>query len=281
MKDFQVKQDGVGDKLTAAEFNNYIDEAENLVKSSGQTLSEADTNQIGKAVADYVGSGDFFIDSGAANAYVLSAGALKQAPTALVDGLRVRFIPTHTNTGVSTVNLNGFGIKNIKNIYGQDLSANTLEANKTYEMIYDLTNGYFKLKDSTNTGSSTTAVQTSSYALTNSWENVPQFSITVTENGIYDLLARCVLYTGSTGQNFNLALAINNTIIDNTRVTSRPDSANSRTPISLPYNGVSLVVGDVVTLQAKGYAGGSWEIYYQINTGEYSFGFLQITKRGG
>jgi len=56
--------------------------------------------------------GDYYIDSGTANNYVLTpTGA---APIAYTDGMLIRFLPTNTSTGGSTVNVAGLGSKDIR-----------------------------------------------------------------------------------------------------------------------------------------------------------------------
>ena len=58
----------------------------------------------------------FYADSGAADAYVLTSTSYP-AP-AFTTGLTATFIPAFTNTGASTVNVDGLGVKNIKAIDG-------------------------------------------------------------------------------------------------------------------------------------------------------------------
>lgn len=147
MLNFAVKSDGVGDKLTANEFNNYIDELENSVTNSGQTLSGADTNQLGKAIAIYAGAGDYYLDSGSANAYVLSPVSLRQVPTSYIDGLKVRFVPDNTNTGASTVNLNGLGVKDIKRNGSTAIEKGMLTSGVEYLITYNSSLGCFILED--------------------------------------------------------------------------------------------------------------------------------------
>jgi len=52
------------------------------------------------------GSNNYSADTGTANTYVVT---LSPAPAALIPGLMVRFIVAHTNTGASTLNVNGTG----------------------------------------------------------------------------------------------------------------------------------------------------------------------------
>lgn len=112
-----------GGTLTATEWNEVPTELQNVIEALGITLSSGDLNQLGKAIAGYVANGDFYTDSGLADAYVLSVVGSKQAPSSYTDGARIRFIAGNTNTGASTVNVAGLGVKNIKLRDGTDPTA--------------------------------------------------------------------------------------------------------------------------------------------------------------
>ena len=79
-------------------------------------------------------------DAGTANTYVVT---LTYAPSAYVDGMHVVMRVLNTNTGASTLNVNGLGAKAIKDIDGSAISASTLVANRISEFRYDGDNGYF------------------------------------------------------------------------------------------------------------------------------------------
>jgi hypothetical protein len=72
------------------------------------------------------------VDSGIANAYVLTFTANF---TAYTDGVVVIWIPTHTNTGASTININGLGVINIVNADLSALSAGQLTANAPAQIL--------------------------------------------------------------------------------------------------------------------------------------------------
>ena len=95
------------------DLNGFKSENNNLIVGSGQSLSTTDNQQTHKAVAHYAGVGDFYADSGAANAYVLSVTGVQVAPPAYANGLRIRFVAGNANTGPSTVNVAGLGVKSI------------------------------------------------------------------------------------------------------------------------------------------------------------------------
>lgn len=134
-----------GNTLTAADFVIPMSEVQNVVEGTGQTLSAGDLDQLGKGIANYVANGDFYTDSGAAGAYVLTEIGSKQAPTAYTDGMRVRFEAANANTGASTVNVAGLGVKNIKLSGGTDPAAGDISGRT--ELVYDASNGWFELLD--------------------------------------------------------------------------------------------------------------------------------------
>lgn len=81
-------------------------------------------------------------DGGVANAYTLSF----TAPffTGLTNGNVIWWVPGHTNTGASTLNVNGLGVTNITNIDGSALQAGQLTAGQIAQVIYY--NGNFILQ---------------------------------------------------------------------------------------------------------------------------------------
>lgn len=80
------------------------------------------------------------VDTGAANAYILTA---LTPYTSYQDGELVFFLPANTNTGPSTVNINGLGAIPIVTITGAALGAGQIQAGIMAEMIY--VNGNFQL----------------------------------------------------------------------------------------------------------------------------------------
>jgi hypothetical protein len=116
------KQDGVS-TLGADEWNQ-IAEINNLITSSGQSLDVNLTDQVAKAIANYVNSGNFYTENGVANAYTLIASGNFKAPTAYINGMVVRFITTNANTTTTpTINVAGLGNKNIKKADGNSVIA--------------------------------------------------------------------------------------------------------------------------------------------------------------
>lgn len=146
-----------GDSLTASEWNQVPSELQNIITGTGQTLTSADLNQLGKGVAGYVATADVYTSSGVADAYVLSPISGYQGPTSYFDGMRVRFIPNVANTGGSvTVNVNGLGVRTVVREDGAVNSANTeYQVGTMVELRYDDAVSNFKLRRIPNAGLST------------------------------------------------------------------------------------------------------------------------------
>jgi hypothetical protein len=104
-----------GDTHFSYEFNSYVDEDENLVTDINVALDGSDSHQLGQSSATYAAAGNYFVDSGIANAMnLISAQYNFQVPQQYYDGMLVRCLPAFTNTGACTMNVAGIGNKNIK-----------------------------------------------------------------------------------------------------------------------------------------------------------------------
>lgn len=80
---------------------------------------------------------DYKVDTGAANAYVITPAP---AITAYTTGQIFSFKAVNANTTASTINVNGLGVKTIKNPKGGDLVANDIGAGQLVMVGYDGTN---------------------------------------------------------------------------------------------------------------------------------------------
>ena len=140
MRNIGTKVDGAvgtSGELPAIEFNSINDELKSLVTTTGQSFDSGSVVQLATAMAVYAQAGDFYSDSGAANAYVLTATSSKEAPDAYVDGMRVRFKVSASNTGASTVNVNGIGVKDIVAEDRTALTGGELFLDSFVEIRYD------------------------------------------------------------------------------------------------------------------------------------------------
>lgn len=143
MRNVPDKTNGV-DTLSAPELNDIKNEEQNFITSAGIALTSADVTQIAKSVAVYAAGSDFYTDSGAANTYVLTAVGSKHTPPAYFVGMRVRFQPDNANTGASTVNVAGLGVKTIRRLNAA-CAANDIVTSRFIELVYDGT--YFQIAD--------------------------------------------------------------------------------------------------------------------------------------
>jgi hypothetical protein len=137
MIDEPIKIDG--NTVAATDWNPAQQELKNLILSSGQPLNAGDNTQTIKATSVYAGSGDYYTDSGAVNAYIATPISPKLAPPAYTNGLRVRFIAANVNTGASTLAIAGQSALPLKkgNIsILSDLTANDISPNYLTEAIY-------------------------------------------------------------------------------------------------------------------------------------------------
>ena len=134
--------------LDADPFNDFASESENAIISSGQTLappSPKDNFQLAKAMATYAARGAFYRDIGTANNYVLSVFGSQQSPNEYVDGMLISFVPSNTNSGTSSVNVNSLGSKDLKDSNGNNLLASTLVAGVECQFRYSLATDDFRL----------------------------------------------------------------------------------------------------------------------------------------
>lgn len=129
-----------GDTVQDFEWNPAQQEIQNAVTDTGQTLDANDNYQLSKTVSNYVSSGDYYLDSGSANAYVLSPIGSKKTPTSYIDGLRLRFIPANNNTSTTTISISGLSTKNLKkgniNTVLANLQLNDIVSGYITEAIY-------------------------------------------------------------------------------------------------------------------------------------------------
>lgn len=99
-------------------------------------LSDLDDNfgNVSDALASLNTFSNYLLDTGAADAYVVTLGAGTTA--SLANGLMIQMKAVNTNTAASTLNFNGTGAKAIKNMDGSALTAAQIAANAIMSLIY-------------------------------------------------------------------------------------------------------------------------------------------------
>lgn len=97
-------------------------------------------------VADYSANGDYYIDTGSADNYILDTVSSNQQITSYKDGMRFRFKALSENTGtvVPVVNVSGLGNKNIKLKDGVDVNAREISDDVT--LVYNQSSDYMELQ---------------------------------------------------------------------------------------------------------------------------------------
>lgn len=107
------------------------------VDGSDITTIQADIALVAQEVSQNFA---VYTDSGVADAYVLAVTGKPVAPTAYIAGMIISFKPGNTNTGASTVNVAGLGLRNLYDQNGSALTAGFLETGKYYNFVYESSN---------------------------------------------------------------------------------------------------------------------------------------------
>lgn len=103
------------------------------------------------ATEQSVANGTFYFndDTGggsAADAYLLTPKVNTNTPTAYLDGIQLGFVTANANTGPSTADFAGIGVRNIKYADGTDPGAGDI--NGRVNIVYDQVNDWFELQPS-------------------------------------------------------------------------------------------------------------------------------------
>lgn len=133
--------------FSAEEANNLFSENKNATLAGGLTLDDtgADVNQLALSMARHAQGAKYFVDSGSANAKILTKQNNFRPVSSYFAGMEVCFYVLVSNTGSTTVNIDGAGVVGIRNEFGRALGANDLTAGNLVTLIYDGTN--FRIKD--------------------------------------------------------------------------------------------------------------------------------------
>lgn len=142
--------DGLGTPFKDVLVNDVFGFQQALLKSAGIVPSGTPdkwgaSEYLQAVVALASGRAFNYDESGVANAYVLDVRTDQEAPDAYFDGMIVIFTPGNNNTGASTVNVGGLGVKNLY-LYGVALTASQL-AGSRIEAHYNLSSDRFDIDD--------------------------------------------------------------------------------------------------------------------------------------
>lgn len=198
---------------------------------AGTSTSKAVT-PAGLAAALQAGTWAYAADSGSANAL---AASLTPAPSAYTAGMQVNVKVANTNTGATTINVNGLGAKTIQR-NGAALGAGALVAGQIYRLVYDGT--YFQMGPTAETASLAT-------------------------NGYIKLSSGLIIQWGVTssfssegGQTFTFPIAFPNACLVAVATPDLPAASSSQDAIAQVYNKGASSVG--VYMQFPGSGTTTW-----------------------
>ena len=129
--------DGSGSGIDA----DLLDGKDSTAFATAAQGTKADTaatqTSFNTHLADYVRQPGYGTTAGSANTYTVT---LSPAPTVYIDGIGIIVKINAANTGASTLNVNGLGVKAIVDSKGNSLTAGKLRLNGVYALRYDGTN---------------------------------------------------------------------------------------------------------------------------------------------
>lgn len=242
----QLSNQVIDGTLGFASFNRLALEIETCITQL-QSLTASKTNQLVQSVI-ILGSLNFSIASGTANAIVLSPIIGIEGPFSLIHGYTHRFRPTATNTGAVTVNLASLGANALTLEDGTALSGGELSTNKDAWIRWNNTNTRWQLINTGTSGSSSVFSVPNNLVVNSDfkiWQHGEQFD--------------SVTPLGSPGNNDAsytadqwILLSDGNDIIDVTRVTDDADLANdAESAISLDVQVANTKFGLLQIIESK------------------------------
>lgn len=110
----------------AESLNAFTSEINNLITGMGLSINDSTFDQVIEAVIKGIASGNFYEYSGTANAIVLTKLGGRDAAASYFDGMQAGFIASTASTSTVTVNIDGLGVKNVKDIDGNDLTGDDI-----------------------------------------------------------------------------------------------------------------------------------------------------------
>ncbi len=107
---------------------------ENMDKIDAAVAAKADSGQVQGMLADYVRQPGYAEATGSANTYLAS---LRPAPAEYASGMGIAVKINVTNTGASTINIDGLGAKSIRDSKGNAMTAGKLKSGSIYSLKYN------------------------------------------------------------------------------------------------------------------------------------------------
>src|SRR5262245_1224187 len=103
---------------------------ENMQFAAVNDAGRADEGMLARFFQDFNAS---IAASGAANAYAVTSN---RTISSLANNTMITFTANHTNSGASTLNLNGLGAKTIKRFSGSDVASGDITSGQPVWVIY-------------------------------------------------------------------------------------------------------------------------------------------------
>ena len=219
-----------------------------------KTDSDASATAIATSVAASTtqsGSVSYAIDTGTASTIVV---ALSPAPAALTPGMVIRVKVAASNTGASTLNVNGFGALPITDVSGNPIPSGTLIAGLDYVFLLNNSKSHWVLMpyylspiDTTSAASDVALAVGQSAKVSFSSQTVVPLHIACGDNQVFDMTLALL---GNVGVNNSPVLAPNNTSYTNKIFSSFAGYLSGASPNSIFggqwQNGPGLGVGDCI-----------------------------------
>ena len=143
---------GDGTPYELARANDVLGMQQALLKSAGITPSgnadEVGTSEYVQAIVEEaMGRGSYMVESGgsAADVYIVEAATDNEKPRSYFENMTVVFRAAVTNTGASTIDVAGLGVKAIRDSNGAVLIIGAISAINANVLVYDAVNGWFLL----------------------------------------------------------------------------------------------------------------------------------------
>ncbi len=136
----------VGDSFPPNQWNQLPQEIQNLIETSGLSLSGGDLEQGKKSLLQYIVSGRFGVDSGTVNNYVLSMPIPSYVtPPDLKDERKIFFLTSNANTGAATLSAYGLGTKLLVDEGGAALLGGEISSTEINVAYYNESSDHWRL----------------------------------------------------------------------------------------------------------------------------------------
>jgi hypothetical protein len=194
-------------------------------------------------------------DSGLADAYQLDAQSNQHAPQSLFDGLIFSFVPANSNTGASTLNFVGLGVKALLNSSGEPLVLGDILSGERISVTYSASGDEFLLLPQLNTATESRLLSGRRNVLLNGDKIIWQEGISFTvsnkftcdmwkanvEGAATNTVTRQSFALGQTDVPFNPKYYSRSTVVGGA-------SASDLSNYSQPIEGVDTLAGETATL---------------------------------